>query len=108
MVNEIILFEAHDKSITLPVHLEQETVWLNRNQMAELYGRDVKTIGKHISNALKEELDPSTVAKFATVQMEGDRTVKHKTVNNLTHAGTGKTLMTTFDNRQLLESTYEG
>ena len=69
MVNEIILFEAHDKSITLPVHLEQETVWLNRNQMAELYGRDVKTIGKHISNALKEELEPSTVAKFATVQI---------------------------------------
>ena len=78
MVNEIILFEAHDKSITLPVHLEQETVWLNRNQMAELYGRDVKTIGKHISNALKEELEPSTVAKFATVQMEGDRTVKRE------------------------------
>ena len=78
MVNEIILFEAHDKSITLPVHLEQETVWLNRTQMAELYGRDVKTIGKHISNALKEELEPSTVAKFATVQMEGDRTVKRE------------------------------
>ena len=43
-----------------------------------LYGRDVKTIGKHISNALKEELEPSTVAKFATVQMEGDRTVKRE------------------------------
>ena len=44
--------------------------------MAELFGRDVKTIGKHIGNALKEELDDSTVAKFATVQAEGNRTVQ--------------------------------
>ncbi|MFR8070239.1 MAG: hypothetical protein ACLU79_13380 [Clostridium sp.] len=42
--------------ITLPVVVEQETVWLNRNQMAELFGRDIKTIGKHINNALNEEL----------------------------------------------------
>ena len=44
--------------------------------MAELFGRDVKTIGKHINNALKEELDNSTVAKFATVQNEGGRDVE--------------------------------
>ena len=49
---------------------------LTRNQMAELFDRDVKTIGKHINNALKEEADLSTVAKFATVQLEGDREVK--------------------------------
>lgn len=42
--------------ITLPVAVEQATVWLNRNQMAELFGRDIKTIGKHINNALNEEL----------------------------------------------------
>ena len=42
--------------ITLPVAVEQETVWLNRNQMAELFGRDIKTIGKHINNDLNEEL----------------------------------------------------
>lgn len=41
-----------------------------------LINRDVKTIGKHINNALKEEVDMSTVAKFATVQLEGDREVK--------------------------------
>ena len=70
-MNEIVLFETEDSSITLSVPVEQETVWLNRNQMAELFGRDVKTIGKHINNALKEELDNSTVAKFATVQNEG-------------------------------------
>lgn len=54
---EIVLFEAEDKAITLSVPVEQETVWLNRNQMSELFGRDVKTIGKHINNALKEEID---------------------------------------------------
>ena len=49
---------------------------LNRLQLSELFDRDVKTIGKHINNALKEELaEISTVAKFATVQKEGDRFV---------------------------------
>ena len=69
--NEIVLFETQDKEIKLSVPVDQETVWLNRNQMAELFERDVKTIGKHINNALKEELDDSTIAKFATVQNEG-------------------------------------
>ena len=45
--NEIIIFETEDKSISLPVRIENESVWLNRNQMAELFERDVKTIGKH-------------------------------------------------------------
>ena len=74
--NEIVLFEAEDKSVTLSVAVQNETVWLNRNQMAVLFDRDVKTIGKHIKNALDEEVDSSTVAKFATVQMEGDRQVE--------------------------------
>ena len=76
MVNELVLFETEDRAITLSVSVDQDTVWLNRNQMAELFGRDVKTIGKHINNALKEELDNSTVAKFATVQNEGGRDVE--------------------------------
>ena len=76
--NEIIIFETEDHQIKLEVNVESETVWLNRNQMSELFGRDVKTIGKHINNALKEELsvDNSTVAKFATVQIEGEREVE--------------------------------
>jgi prophage maintenance system killer protein len=74
--NEIVLFETEDREITLNVEVNQDTVWLNRNQMAELFGRDVKTIGKHINNALKEELDNSTVANFATVQNEGGRDVE--------------------------------
>ena len=74
--NEVVLFETEDKRVLLPVEVKDETVWLNRNQMAELFDRDVKTIGKHINNALSEEVDAdSTVAKFATVQQEGNREV---------------------------------
>ena len=72
--NEIILFE--DQGIKLEVNLKDETVWLNREQLAKLFDRDVKTIGKHINNALNEELQNiPTVSKFATVQKEGARRV---------------------------------
>ena len=75
--NEIILFE--NQGVKLEVNLKDETVWLNRQQMATLFNRDVKTIGKHINNALSEELeDIPTVAKFATVQKEGEREVKRE------------------------------
>ena len=73
---ELVIFETKDQEIRLEVPIEGENVWLNRQQMAELFGRDVKTIGKHINNALREELDESTVANFATVQIEGDREVE--------------------------------
>ena len=72
---EIILYQP-DGTLKLEVRLEDETVWLNRQQLAILFDRDVKTIGKHIGNALKEELaNLETVAKFATVQKEGKRNV---------------------------------
>ena len=72
--NEIILFE--NQGVKLEVNLKDDTVWLNREQLAKLFDRDVKTIGKHINNALKEELHGiPTVAKFATVGKEGDRNV---------------------------------
>ena len=59
------------------VRLDADTVWLNRNQIAVLFGRDVKTVGKHINNALEEELkNMATVANFAIVQNEGGRLVK--------------------------------
>lgn len=76
--NEIVLFETEDRKVALSVPIEKETVWLNRSQMAELFDRDIKTIGKHINNALKEELDSSTVAKIATVQNEGGRKVERE------------------------------
>ena len=61
MKDEIVLYQPNE-TVQMEVRLHNETVWLNRNQMAMLFGRDVKTIGKHINNALKEELYP-TVAK---------------------------------------------
>lgn len=74
---EIVLFTDGNVVLEVPITPEQDTVWLNRNQMAELFERDVKTIGKHINNALKEELQDqaATVANFAIVQKEGERTV---------------------------------
>ncbi len=68
----------NDGEIELKVSVDEETVWLNRNQISDLFERDVKTIGKHINNILNEgELERnSTVAKFATVQIEGGREVK--------------------------------
>jgi len=62
--NEIVVYQP-DETIRLDVRLENETVWLNRHQMAQLFGRDVKTIGKHISNALKEELSNLPTKQFA-------------------------------------------
>lgn len=73
MKNEIIIFE--NQNIKLEVNFSDETVWLTAKQIAILFERDYKTIRKHINNALKEELDGSTVANFETVQKEGNRDV---------------------------------
>ena len=60
------------KPVEVFLDVENDTVWLNRNQMTKLFDRDVKTIGKHINNALKEELNGlSVVAKFATTAADG-------------------------------------
>ena len=80
---EIVLFESSDGQVTLPVEVDvaQGDVWLTRRQIAYLFGRDVKTIGKHINNALQEELSElteRTVAKIATVQKEKNRYVKRQ------------------------------
>lgn len=69
--NEIIVYQP-DSTLKLDVRVEDETVWLNRQQIAILFDRDIKTIGKHIANALREELsDSSVVAKFATTASDG-------------------------------------
>ncbi len=78
-INNTLIFNA-DNELEISVKLQDETVWLNRQQMALLFDRDIKTIGKHINNVFKEgELDTSsTVANFATVQMEGSRQVERQ------------------------------
>ena len=80
MSNEIVLYQSNELPERIEVRLENETVWLNRQQMATLFGRDVKTIGKHINNVFAEgELNRnSTVANFATVQLEGGRTIERQ------------------------------
>lgn len=76
----IEIYQSSDGQTQIEVRLAEESVWLNRQQLAELFGRDVKTIGKHIANVFREgELDKSaTVANFATVQMEGTRAVERQ------------------------------
>ena len=70
MKNEIILFENQD--VKLEVNMKDETVWLNTEQIAQLFNRDYKTIRKHIKNALKEELSNEVVvAKFANTIEHG-------------------------------------
>lgn len=72
MNNEIVIYQSEILSNHIEVRVEDETVWLNRLQLADLFDRNVKTIGKHISNALKEELEGiQVVAKFATTASDG-------------------------------------
>ena len=80
-IGEIILYEP-DNSFRLEVRVEDETVWLTLNQIAKLFDRDKSVISRHITNVFKEEelIMDSTVAKFATVQMEGGRMIERKTV----------------------------
>lgn len=72
MKNEIVIYQANELSEKIEVRIENENVWLNRHQIASLFDRDIKTIGRHINNALKEELASiSVVAKFATTAADG-------------------------------------
>lgn len=78
--NEIVLFESSDESVSLPVEFDGETVWLSKDQMGLLFGRDRTVISRHIANIYKEgELRAEgTCAKFAQVQMEGNRRVSRR------------------------------
>lgn len=79
-MNEIVLYTPDELTEHIEVRINEETVWLNRQQIAVLFGRDVKTIGKHINNVFSEgELQKhSTVANFAIVQTEGGRRIKRQ------------------------------
>ena len=80
---ELIIYQTEDGKTKIDVHMENETVWLSLDQMAELFQRDKSTISRHIKNVFAEgELqENATVANFATVQMEGDREI----TRNITH-----------------------
>lgn len=78
MKNEILVYQSNELMERIEVRLDENTVWLNRQQIAVLFARDIKTIGKHINNVFAEgELQKkSTVANFAILQMEGQRKVE--------------------------------
>ena len=82
MKDEIVLYQPNE-TVQMEVRLHDETVWLNRNQLAILFDRDIKTIGKHINNALKEELSP-TIANFATVQSAENPVVAKNATTEIT------------------------
>ena len=70
--NQIIIYQTEDGQTQVDVRLENDMIWLTRQQIAVLFGRDYKTISKHINNALKEELAGSVVvAKFANTTQHG-------------------------------------
>ncbi len=76
--NSIIIYEASKGDVRIDVRLENETIWLTLNQIADLFGVDKSGVSRHIKNIYKEaELkEKSTVAKIATVQKEGRRIVE--------------------------------
>jgi hypothetical protein len=83
MKNEIVLYRPNELAEHIEVLFDEDTVWLNRQQIAGLFGRDVKTIGKHINNVFSEgELDKTvTVANFATVTQHGAIKGKTRTIH---------------------------
>ena len=85
---EVILYQPNE-TIRLEVRLEEESVWLTRQQLALLFDRDVKTIGKHVNNALNEELKGfPVVAKFATTASDGKKyNTEHYNLNMILSVG---------------------
>lgn len=78
--DKIAIYRSADGETQLEVKIDKEMVWLNVSQMAELFGRDSKTIRKHIDNAIREELAGEVVvAKFATTTQHGAMTGKTQT-----------------------------
>lgn len=73
MESKIELFKSLDNKVELKVTLDNESVWLNRQQLSILFDRDIKTIGKHINNIFSDgELEKkAVVANFATTALDG-------------------------------------
>ena len=79
MKDEIVLYQP-DATIQLEVRLQDETVWLNQQQMAELFGTDRTSVLRHIHNIYKthELEEAATCAKIAQVRIEGNRQVRRE------------------------------
>jgi hypothetical protein len=84
MSDKVVLYQSADGEASLDVRLEKETVWLNLNQVAELFGRDKSVVSRHVNNVFCEGglARDSVVANFATTAADGK-----------TDVGTGPKLM---------------
>jgi death-on-curing family protein len=78
---EIVLYTSKNGDMSVEVQLQEETVWLSQKQMAQLFGKDTRTVNEHIKNIYKErELEENpTIRNFRIVQKEGERTVERET-----------------------------
>ena len=78
MKNEIVLFQSGELAEHIEVRLDEHTVWLTLNQMAQLFNRDKSVISRHLANVFREGelIQEATVAKNATVQIESGRKVQ--------------------------------
>ena len=85
--NEMVIFETEDKQVSLPVTVEQETVWLNQSQMMELFDRDQSVISRHIKNVFKEhEVDEKTNMHFLHIA-NADRPVAYYSLDVIISVG---------------------
>lgn len=85
--NEIVIFETEDRSVTLPVAVENETVWLSQNQMIELFGRDQSVISRHIRNIFKEqEVDKESNMHFLHIS-NSDKPVAYYSLDVIISVG---------------------
>lgn len=78
MQNQIEIYQGTDGQTQIEVKFEQDTVWLNQKQMADLFDKDVRTISEHIKTIYKtQELErDSTIRNFRIVQLEGKRDIE--------------------------------
>lgn len=75
---KIVIYQSANSEVALDIKLHDETLWLSMNQIANLFGRDKSVISRHLKNIFDTEelLQSSTVAKFATAQIEGNRNIE--------------------------------
>ena len=85
--NEMVIFETEDKQVSLPVTVEEETVWLNQSQMMELFDRDQSVISRHIKSVFKEqEVDEKTNMHFLHIA-NSDRPVAYYSLDVIISVG---------------------